>query len=58
MKESITDKTKVISIAHITNVVGDIRPIKKIIKYAHEHNILVIIDELTEFFDIGEGEEE
>lgn len=44
LKESITDKTKVISIAHITNVVGDIRPIKEIIKYAHEHNILVIID--------------
>lgn len=44
IKNSITDKTKVISIAHITNVVGDIRPIKEIIKYAHSKNILVIID--------------
>lgn len=44
VKNSITDKTKVISIAHITNVVGDIRPIKEIIKYAHSKNILVIID--------------
>lgn len=44
IKKSITDKTKVISIAHITNVVGDVRPIKEIIKYAHEHNILVVID--------------
>ncbi len=44
VKNSITDKTKVISIAHITNVVGDIRPIKEIIKYAHSKNILIIID--------------
>ncbi len=41
---SITPNTKVISIAHITNVIGDIRPIKDIIKYAHEHSIVVIID--------------
>ena len=44
VKNSITDKTKVISIAHITNVVGDIRPIEEIIKYAHEKGILVVID--------------
>jgi len=44
VKKSITDKTKVISIAHITNVIGDVRPIKDIIKLAHENNILVIID--------------
>lgn len=44
VKNSITNKTKVISIAHITNVVGDIRPIKEIIEYAHSKNILVIID--------------
>ena len=44
LKKSITDKTKVISIAHVTNVIGDIRPIKDIISYAHEKGILVIID--------------
>ena len=44
VKKTITDKTKVISIAHITNVVGDIRPIKEIIEYAHSKDILVIID--------------
>jgi len=42
--KSITANTKVISIAHITNVVGDIRPIKEIIEYAHSKNILVVID--------------
>ncbi|MCM1371188.1 MAG: cysteine desulfurase [Clostridium sp.] len=44
IKNSITEKTKVISIAHITNVVGDIRPLKEIIEYAHERGILVIVD--------------
>lgn len=44
LKKSITPNTKVISIAHITNVVGDIRPIKEIIEYAHSKNILVVID--------------
>ena len=44
VKKSITPNTKVISIAHITNVVGDIRPIKEIIEYAHKNNILVVID--------------
>ena len=42
--KSITDKTKVISIAHVTNVIGDIRPIKEIIEYAHSKGILVVID--------------
>ncbi len=44
LKNIITDKTKVISIAHITNVIGDVRPIKEIIKLAHSKNILCVID--------------
>lgn len=44
VKKAITNKTKVISIAHITNVIGDIRPIKDIIEYAHRKNILTLID--------------
>ena len=44
LKKNITNHTKVISIAHITNVVGDIRPFREIIKYAHERNILVVVD--------------
>ena len=42
--KSITDKTKVISIAHISNVIGDVRPIKEIINYAHKKGILVVVD--------------
>lgn len=41
---SITDRTKVISIAGITNVVGDERPIDEICKYAHANNIFVVVD--------------
>ncbi len=44
VKKSITRKTKVISLAHITNVIGDVRPMKEIIAFAHLNNILVIID--------------
>lgn len=44
IKKSITDKTKVISIAMVTNVLGDTRPIKEICNYAHKHNILVVVD--------------
>ena len=44
VKKSVTDKTKVISIAHVSNVVGDIRPIKEITTFAHSKDILVLID--------------
>ena len=44
VKSAITNKTKVISLAHITNVIGDIRPIKEISKIAHENNILLVVD--------------
>ena len=44
VKKVITDKTKVISLAGVTNVIGDARPIKEITKYAHDHNIFVVLD--------------
>lgn len=44
IKKVVTPNTKVISIAHITNVVGDIRPIEEITKYAHKKGIKVLID--------------
>ena len=44
VKKSITSKTKVIALAHITNVIGDIRPVKEICKLAKEKNILTVID--------------
>ena len=44
LTDTITDKTKVISIAHITNVVGDVRNIHEISKIAHKHNIILVVD--------------
>lgn len=41
---SITPNTKVISIAEITNVIGDLRPIKEICECAHKRNIFVVCD--------------
>lgn len=44
VKKMITNKTKVIVISHVTNVIGDIRPVEEICKYAHKLGILVIVD--------------
>ena len=44
VKKAVTPKTKVIALAHITNVVGDVRPLKEIIEFAHQNNILVVVD--------------
>lgn len=44
IKKCITKNTKVISLAYITNVIGDKRDIKEIISYAHKHGILVVVD--------------
>ena len=44
VKKSITPKTKIIALAQITNVVGDVRPIKEIAKLAHENNIFLVVD--------------
>jgi len=44
VEKSITDKTKVISLAYVTNVIGDIRPMRDICELAHKNNILVVGD--------------
>ena len=43
-KKTITEKSKVLAITYVSNVMGYITPIKKIIKIAHEHNIIVVVD--------------
>lgn len=44
VEKSITEHTKIISIAQVTNVLGFHVDIKAICKVAHEHNIIVIVD--------------
>ena len=44
LKSVVSPRTKVISLAEITNVVGDVRPIKEICSFAHERDIFVVVD--------------
>ena len=44
LKKVVTPNTKVISLAMITNVIGDLRPIKEICEFAHQQNIFVVVD--------------
>ena len=44
VKKTINNNTKVISLAWITNTIGDVRNIKEITKIAHENNILMVVD--------------
>lgn len=44
VRKSITDKTKVISIAHVTNVIGDVRDIESIGKICKEQDIYFCVD--------------
>lgn len=44
LKKVITRNTKVVSLAHVTNVIGDVRDIKSISKLCHDNGILVVVD--------------
>jgi cysteine desulfurase/selenocysteine lyase len=45
IESKITDKTKVVGITHISNVLGTINNVKEIIKYAHKNGAIVIVDD-------------
>lgn len=40
----ITDKTKLVAIGHVSNVLGITNPVEAIIKYAHEKGAVVVVD--------------
>ncbi len=40
----LSSKTKFISLAHVSNVLGTVNPVKEIIRMAHEHGIPVLVD--------------
>ena len=44
IKNCVTEKTKVISLAHVSNVIGDVRDIETIGKYCFDNNILFNVD--------------
>lgn len=40
----LTEKTRLVSLAHVSNVLGTINPVADIIKTVHEHGIPVLVD--------------
>jgi cysteine desulfurase/selenocysteine lyase len=40
----LSERTKLVSVAHVSNALGTVNPIKKIIDKAHEYNVPVLID--------------
>lgn len=44
VKKAVNDKTKIISLAHVTNVLGHILPVRELCDFAHEKGIIVVID--------------
>src|SRR3989338_4019617 len=44
LKQLLNKKTKIVSLVHISNVLGTINPVKEIAKIVHENNSLLIVD--------------
>ena len=42
--EMLTDRTRILSVVHISNTLGTINPVKRMIQKAHERNIPVLVD--------------
>lgn len=44
LEKLFSERTRLVSITHISNVLGTVNPIEKIIRIAHSHNVPVFID--------------
>ena len=44
LNSQLSAKTKLVSVAHVSNVLGTVNPVEEIIKMAHEHGIPVMVD--------------
>ena len=43
-RELFTERTRLVSVAHVSNVLGTVNPVKEIIAIAHEHGVPVLVD--------------
>ena len=43
-KAMLNERTKLVCIAHVSNVLGTINPVKEITRIAHEHGVPVLVD--------------
>ena len=39
-----SDRTKIVSVAHVSNTLGTVNPVKDIVRIAHEHGVPVLVD--------------
>jgi cysteine desulfurase / selenocysteine lyase len=44
VKETVTPNTKIVAVAHASNVLGTINPIKEMAKIAHENGAVIVVD--------------
>lgn len=44
VRTTVTDKTKIVAITHVSNVLGTINPIKEITEIAHKHGAVTVVD--------------
>lgn len=44
VRKTVTEKTKIVAIAHVSNVLGTINPVKEIAKIAHDHGAVIVVD--------------
>ena len=44
LKGMITEKTKLVAVTHVSNVLGTINPVHRVISLAHDHGIPVLLD--------------
>jgi len=44
VRQTITSNTKIVAIAHVSNVLGTINPIKEVAKIAHENGAVIVVD--------------
>lgn len=44
LESLISERTKIISVAHVSNVLGTVNPVGEIVRIAHQHGIPVLVD--------------
>lgn len=43
-RQLFSEKTKIVSVTHVSNVLGTVNPVKEMIRIAHEHGVPVMVD--------------
>jgi cysteine desulfurase / selenocysteine lyase len=44
VEATVTENTKIVAVVHVSNVLGTINPIKEIVRIAHQHGAVVVVD--------------